>query len=275
MAVDHVFVTTPSSNLTAPSGSGVALPQLHDGDEDKTQHAGHGDVPIAGEGKGHDNKDAQGQVLDVVIDTIQSRDGSMWDSSSSNNYNVCLISPSPTAATTTNDSLQKHSGQHNKSSSGRSTVGNSIATPRRPSSNSVASPSSRRLWKQSHRSLRSRGGDALGTSVLEGEELSPVYGGLYGRSTRSCGRHPTMGSASADNNNISDEKNHHHRRHRHSGEQSTMAMFTPTMATKTGGVSLSFLAFRDKYTDLAVREAKAQILLANHVVRRRCSHSER
>lgn len=133
-------------------------------------------------------------------------------------------------------------------------------TPRRPSS-SLESSSNRRTRKETHRSLRPRSG---GMTPWGGRGGAPTFageGGLYGRSIKSCARHLRLSSDSDENNDKSQPEA------KPTSLISFTTMSTPTTVTKGGGIALEFLAFRDKFTEVAVRQAKAQVLLANHAVR--------
>lgn len=123
-----------------------------------------------------------------------------------------------------------------------------IATPRRP--NSSSEPQSNRcVRKDPHRFLRPKRGGMTPWSRRRGAPTSAVKGDLYDRSIKSCAQQLKMSSVSKQNGD------------RNQPEQ------RPTTTTKRGGIGLEFLAFRDKFTEVAVRQAKAQVLLANHAVR--------
>lgn len=142
------------------------------------------------------------------------------------------------------------------------------ATPRRP--NSTPGSSSGRRVGTEPRSLRPKSGvvtSGCGNNN-RGINVRP-RGVLYDRSINSCARHLR---ALSDSEKKKIEKGHHQRDSAKSTSIiSLTTISTPsTFTTGTGlGLGLEFLAFRDKYTEVVVREAKARILLACHEVRER------
>lgn len=177
-----------------------------------------------------------------------------------------LLDPSDICPNSANESSTFATAERSSSGGGGSSA---AAMPRRPSS--TPGSSSRRRVGTKPRSLRPKSGVVKSDCENNNQNTHVrTRGVLYDRSINSCGRHLRALSASEEKNM---EKKGHHQRD--AGKSTSLISLTTistptTFTTGSGlGLGLEFLAFRDKYTDVVVREAKAKILLACHEVRER------